>query len=180
MNKYSQKKQDQLLRKLNAGVVGKRKQKDWDRVSRLTVWNKEKVIEEIKKYTLLGDFAKDSNGAYLYAKRNNFLNEVTSYLKRGKRIPYTLEEVKNIAKKYKTRKEFERGKDSTAYQWAYANKKLDEICGHMVVLKKTLTKEQVFEIAKQCKTRNEFNELYRSAYQKAWRNKWLDELFPKK
>ena len=178
--KYSQEEQDKILRKINTGVVGKRLQRHWDMIGTKTQWSKSKVMKELKNYTSLGDFAKNSNGAYLYAKRHNFLDEITLYLKRGKRVPYTLEEVKKIAKKYKTRGEFERGEDSTAWQWAQANGKLDEGCSHMIVFKRRLTKEQDFEIAKQCKTRTELYKLDSGAYSKAHKEKWLDELFPKK
>ena len=51
MSKYSQEEQDQILRKINAGVIGKRKQGNWDQMAKVTTITKKQCIEEAKKYT---------------------------------------------------------------------------------------------------------------------------------
>jgi len=173
---YSQEEQDQILRRLNAGVVGKRQEWVWDRIALKQTWSKDKVMELAKQYKTPDDFHKNEGGASGYAKRNGFWNEVIAHM--SKRNEWDLELVKQVAKQYKTRNEFAHSKEhSGAYDWAKRYNKLNEVCSHMPKFYKD--KAYYYEIAKQYKTRGEFWQHGGYAYKKANKEGWLDEWFPK-
>lgn len=74
--------------------------------------------------------------------------------------PRDIEELKDIACKYRTKKEF-RVKDRNAYTAAYRRGILDELCkyaGIEISERRNITNNQVFEWAKKYKTRKEFKE----------------------
>jgi hypothetical protein len=93
-----------------------------------------------------------------------FLNEVN--------IKNTRESVTELAKKYKTLKEF-REKESSAYQFAYKNGFLRELGLEGDTLH---TKEGVIKLAKNYKTLSDFRNNEAKAYQYAQKNNFLDEL----
>ena len=82
---------------------------------------------------------------------------------------------KKEARKYNTRKEFAKGSGG-AYYWARVNKKLEEVCGHMEVLRREWTLESVKKEAKKYNTRREFEKGSLGAYSWALRNGLLDEV----
>jgi hypothetical protein len=56
---------------------------------------------------------------------------------------------------------------------------LKRLCQKCTVNKykiETLTKEKCRELAKLCKTKKEFSEKYKTAYQKCLKRKWIEEL----
>lgn len=83
------------------------------------------------------------------------------------------------AKKYTTRKDFQTCSGG-AYNAARKNKWLNEICSHMVELKKPTgywTFDKCHEAALNYNTRTEFaNNMHLSAYNSAKRNGWLDDI----
>ena len=87
------------------------------------------------------------------------------------------ENVFKAAKKYKTRKEFDRG-CCGAYKVARKNGWLDEMTWFISPHKPNgyWTKERVFEEAKKYQTRTEFSKGCSSAYTIAIKNKWLSEM----
>jgi hypothetical protein len=174
--KYSQEQQNQILSKINAGVVGTRKEWVWDRITIRTIWDKDKVINETKKYTLYDDFCEKSNGAYNYAKKYGFLEEVTSDL--IKKTFWNVDNASKVAKLYKTKGMFAKSKDKGGYRFLKKNNLLDIYFPKKHV--NEVSKEAHYEVAKTCKTRSEFNSKKGSYYQKSLKKGWLDEWFPKK
>lgn len=90
-------------------------------------WTKEKVFEEARKYKTRKEFKKGCQMAYIVARRNGWLNEMT-WFQNGRIKPkkWTKEIVFAEASKYKTRTEFQKG-CVNAYTSAYKNKWLDEL-----------------------------------------------------
>jgi len=177
MKKYSQKEQEQILRKLNEGIIGKRKQGTWDRIVKKTIFSKKSVLEIAKKYNTLQEFRVNSNGAFQYAERYNFLDELN--LERKFNTDRNFESVKESAKQYNSRYEFQLG-DMPSYSKAQANGWLDEVCLHMVDKKIEYTFEMCKEIASQYSGRTEWATKHQNSYAKALRQEWVDIIFPKK
>jgi predicted GIY-YIG superfamily endonuclease len=90
---------------------------------------------------------------------------------------WTEERCKEEALKYKTRGEFRIGSPS-----AYSSSLkigINDVCSHMITLKKTKeywTKKRCQEVALIYKTRSEYSIKEKSAYSKAWKFDWLDEI----
>ena len=90
-----------------------------------------------------------------------------------------IDNCKNAALECKTRNEFKKKYDA-AYDKSCKNKWLDEICIHMIEIKKPDKywddKNKCRNAAFECKTRKEFSVKYSDAYMKSRKNKWLDEI----
>ena len=83
-----------------------------------------KVKELSKEYTSRGDLQKRNRKLYMYVLRRGWIeklfpNKIRNY--------WDEDSVRNIAKQYKSRKEFETGKHQGAFRYAVANKMLDEL-----------------------------------------------------
>ncbi len=174
--KYSQKEQDQILRKLNAGVIGKRKQGEWDFIAKKTIFTKKSVIETAKKYKYYNDFKKECNGEFQYAERYGFIDELNLERKFVKNRD--LKSVKKIAKQCNSRYEFQQ-KDQGAYGWAKDNGFLDEVCSHMIAQKVTYTFEMCKEIGSKYSGRTDWYNNHQNSYQVALRRGWVSKIFPK-
>lgn len=87
---------------------------------------------------------------------------------------WTKERVFEEARKYRTRKEFEKGCGS-AYVTARRNGWLPEMTW-FINGKIKWTKEKVFEEARKYRTKEEFKKCCRSAYEAARRNGWIPEM----
>lgn len=123
------------------------------------------------------EFAKKFPGAVAKAQKEGWYTEITSHLKHPK-IKWTKEATQEVAKRYKTKTEF-RQHHKGCYDIAYRNKWLDDICTHMIhptKPRKYYTKERCAQLALECKSRSEFRQRYDSAYQRAYKQKWLDEI----
>ena len=141
-------------------------------------YNEEMVIDEVKKYTNLNDFRKNSKPAYTWIIKNKRL-DLISNLQRHDRWMIK-ENVINEALKYKTRVEFGKG-SSGAYVSAHKYGWIDEVCSHMTgkvrvdgVLVKW-TKERVLEVASKYIYLKDFRENDRIALEVGTKNGWLDE-----
>lgn len=88
-------------------------------------WTKEYVFAEARKYQTRSEFYKGCGSAYVVARRNGWLSEMTWFVC-GRIIKWTKENVVAEANKYQTRKEFYKGCQS-AYSVARKNKWLDEL-----------------------------------------------------
>ena len=91
---------------------------------------------------------------------------------------WTKERCQEEALKYNSKSELKK-KRSRVYNISLKNKWLDEICFHMIELKKPnnyWTKERCQEEALKNNTRNEFKNMSRSAYSISLKNKWLDDV----
>jgi hypothetical protein len=71
-------------------------------------WDVEKIKEKIKKYTLLKDLIEQDFGVYSYIKRNKLEYLIHHLLKRQykHKLKYTIDNLQNELKKYKTILEF--------------------------------------------------------------------------
>ena len=99
----------------------------------------------------------------------------------GTIIKWTKEKCREDALKYKTRSEFKM--NSLAYDRAWKNNWLDEICSHMKSPIKPMrywTKEKCKEESLKYLTKNQFQHNSSSAYNVSFKNRWLDEFFPKR
>jgi len=145
-------------------------------------WTKEKCQENALKCNTRKDFYKKYLGSYNAAHRNNWLDELCSHMESIKNVVYwTKEKCQEVSFKCENRNQFKK-KYRSAYNSAYKNNWLDEICAHMLyeshVSNYYWTKEKCQEIALKCNTRKEFCKKYRSAYDGALRNNWMNDICP--
>lgn len=91
---------------------------------------------------------------------------------------WTKERVAAEAAKFETRTGFYKAR-SGAYQKAYRNGYLDEVCAHMrsvKVMPRKWSKEICAELAAKCTSRAEFNKRYPGARAAAGNAGWMDEV----
>jgi isopentenyldiphosphate isomerase len=143
-------------------------------------WTKEKCQEEALKYNSRNEFQRNSGGAYNVSRKNGWLDEMCSHMVELKKQDgyWTKEKCQEEALKYNSRNEF-RKNSGGAYDFSYRKGWLDEICIHMVELKKPSghwTKERCREEALKYNSRNEFQKNSKSAYKASLKNGWLDEI----
>ncbi len=98
-------------------------------------WTKEKCQEEALKYKNRVEFHIKSGGAYTYAIKNGFLDEICSHMipLRKPKGYWSKERCEELALKYNSRSEFERN-EIIAYNSARRNGWLKDICNHMSYL----------------------------------------------
>jgi hypothetical protein len=184
MSKYSQEEQDQILNRLNSGVIGKRKQGTWDYIAKKTLYSKTDILKDALKYESKWEWEKASNPVVLAAKRFGIYEKATAHMKTRNELTYEFCEAE--AKKYTERIRFFEGNPS-AYTKAQRSGWLDSICNHMLPVSITRSRDKIkwtydtckIEAAKY-KTRNEFQKGNQRAYKVSRINKWLDDFFPKK
>ena len=144
-------------------------------------WSKEKCQEEALKYKNRNMFKNSCMSAYNKARKNGWLDEICSHMVYiNKPSGYWNNKLlcQNEAMKYNTRFEFQKNSRS-AYGSAKRNNWLNEICSHMIEVKKPSdywTKEKCHEEALKYKTRTEFYNNEPSAYKKAQENNFLDDI----
>lgn len=83
-------------------------------------WDYESAKNEALKYNSKYEFSKNSNSAYNWSLRNGFLEEFSSHMTGGKKkakVDWTMDELKNEAKKYKIRSQLNKYNKS-AYRYA--------------------------------------------------------------
>lgn len=143
-------------------------------------WTFDRCKDEASKYNSRVEFQKGNGGAYLKAQRNGWLDEISSHMKRplSTKIIWTFESCKKEALNYKKRTEFKKCNGS-AYGIASKNRWLNDICSHMIEIQKS----KDYWIFDKCKeealnynSRFEFQKNNISAYKKAWKEGWLDEI----
>jgi hypothetical protein len=144
-------------------------------------WNFENCKIEALKYNNKTEFIKNAFGAYDVALKNNWVNEICLHMKRpsSKRIIWTKDRCKNLAKECNSRSEFKK-KYLVAYGACVKHGWLDDICSHMIEIKKPSgywTIEKSLEVAKTCTTRTEFKEKYSRAHKILLDNGLLDDIY---
>lgn len=93
--------------------------------------NKDVCRKEALKYQTRSEFQYKSNGAYTYAMRHYFLDEICNHMENHHEIKWNSKEAcAKEALKYKRRIDFARDSNS-AYTYALKHGFLDEICSHM-------------------------------------------------
>lgn len=130
---------------------------------------------EAKKFDNMRDFYVNARAYYEFSKSKGWLISLASFMPDTEAY-WTYEKYKEEAKKYKSRTEF--ATDSPiAYSAARHDKKLDDVCSHMDVLRrKTLTKEECRAIAKKYNTISELQRGDMAVNNAIWRNGWRKEL----
>jgi hypothetical protein len=143
------------------------------------IWTKKKCQEEALKYQSKIDFLKYSCSAYSAAYKNEWLDEICSHIKENRKTPnyWTFEKCKEEVLKYKSFPEL-RLNNSTVYKLIFKNKWIN-LCKHFIRDKKQnkfWTFEKCKEEALKYTLRTEFYKKSGSAYNKATKNKWLDDI----
>lgn len=97
------------------------------------VWTKEKVIKDALKYPNRSSWKGANSSAYTAARTRGWLDEATAHMKRLIKPNgyWTKERIFISAKKYKTRTEWMRSKESAAYNMAREKGWIEEACKHM-------------------------------------------------
>lgn len=143
-------------------------------------WSKENCQIEALKYKTRRTFRLGSGSAYQSASRNNWIDEICSHMKQLKKPSgyWTKENCYKEALKYNTRNEFRIG-NHIPYQIACRNNWIDEMCSHMIPVRKPTgywTKDRCQIEALKYNGRKLFQKNSASAYQYSLKNKWLDEI----
>jgi len=145
------------------------------------MWTKEKCQEVALKCEHKKEFCKKYSGAYSASYRNNWINEICLHMTSIDKKPgyWTKEKCIEISLKCENREQFKK-EFRSAYNSAYKNKWLYEICSHMSyenhVSNNYWTKEKCQEITLKYNTRSEFCKNNRSAYDCALKNNWLNDI----
>jgi len=139
------------------------------------------TITQLTDYININDAKNKENEYVNFYKDNGFniLNSCKTGGLGGNNYIWNKEKCKEEALKYKTKKEYL--KKSPSYFSAHRNKWLDEICSHMIELRKPnkyWTYERCLQEAKNKKTKIEFRKSFR-AYSSALQNNWLNEIYLK-
>ena len=134
--------------------------------------NKRKVLIEnddiINFYKKIIIDVEKNIGLYKSCAISDVLNELKGCRK------HTLESCKEIASKYKTRTEWQKG-DYNSYHYAFKKKWTDECCINMIIKKRIHTLESCKEIASKYKTKTEWAKEDYNSYYYSSKNKLLDE-----
>ena len=144
-------------------------------------WSKEKCFEEAKKYKMRSEFQKNAPHAYALSIKNGWINDMNWFpINRTKPNGYwkNKENFLNEAKKYKSKKELEKG-CLIAYYAGHKYGYLDECTWfenrECLPFGYWKDKEHVMEEAKKYTSRNEFRKGNQSAYWAALKYGYLDE-----
>lgn len=141
-----------------------------------TIWTKELLELEAKKYETRAEFQRSNMSAYQKARRTGVLNEICAHmLWEGGKTTWEKQEIHDEALKYTTRSEFAK-KSANLYGKACEQGILDDVCSHMVVKRIKWTFEKIKAVAANYTTRSEFNYKEKGAYLYAYRKGWLDEI----
>jgi hypothetical protein len=157
-----------ILNKTSTGAIG----------GNVIKWTKEACQAEAKKYNSRSEFYKNSASAYGKALERKWLNEICAHMTclTKPNNYWTKERCKQEALKYKKRTEFESGSGS-AYNKALKKKWIDDICTHMLIIRKNYWTLELCQIeALKYTYRTEFSKNNRNAYQAARAHGWLDKV----
>ena len=140
-------------------------------------WNYETCLKEAKKYRTRTEFSQNNPGAYDAARRNGWLNEYDFFeTKRKPKVYWNRETCFEEAKKYKSRNELKENNNS-AYCAALKNGWLDDYTWFEMKHKpkEYWNNETCYLEAKKYKSKKEFHDKCRFAYELAKTNGWLDD-----
>lgn len=172
--KYSQEEQDQILRRINAGVIGKRKQGTWDRMVKMTTITKKQCLEEALKYNRKSDWQQASAPTYLVSRKRGWFEECSAHMDEYFTV-WTKEYVRETLKG-----DF---KSFTDYTKTYGNREVlerldmvEEVKSLFPNLRKRLTLEDVRKEALKYTTRGKFCKDSGAAYEWARKRKILDDV----
>lgn len=140
-------------------------------------WTKDRCLEISKTCNNRSEFSYNFPRAYQLCCKNNW-NEAFEHMiwKCKPNGFWNKENCHIVAKKYNSRYEFSLN-DESAYKKAIIENWLDDICSHMREGKKPngfWTKDECLKESKKYKTRKEFKEKSKFAYNKCHKNNWND------
>jgi predicted GIY-YIG superfamily endonuclease len=140
-------------------------------------WNKERCQNEALKYNSKKEFQLNSGSSYSTAHKHNWINDICRHMIRptSEKKIWTKDNCRVEALKYLSRTDFMRG-SMGAYLAATRNKYLDEVCQHMVLLRKHWTKELCRIESLKFKNKQEFRRKQSGAYNYAHKNRFLNEI----
>jgi hypothetical protein len=144
------------------------------RIIKVRKYTKEIIINIVKNYTKFTDFYKNEKSAYIAVSKNNW-NDLLSGLERKLIKDNTDKDLFEIAKKYRTKKEF---KENYPSEYLYAQRKglLKNITEHMVSGRFKWTKEKVLEIAEKYNNLTEFRKENKNAHDAAHKHGWFTDV----
>lgn len=142
-------------------------------------WNLERCQEEARKCKIKREWAEKYPSSFDAAVRNEWLDECCTHMIQVQKPKgyWTLERCQEVAKNYKSRKEW-RIKHPSSYSTSCQNGWIDKCCGHMIQINKPhgyWTLKRCEETAKTFSTRSEWQTNHISSYDAAFRNRWLDQ-----
>lgn len=135
------------------------------------------------------EFLNKYPAAYRKSLKRGWHDEICKHMIITPSLPagtWTKEKCRLEAQKYTTRTEFSKH-NSTAYSLAVKKGWLNEICQHMVSIRKLPSgkrppngywnnKQNCAEVAALCSSRTEFQQKYATAYGRSLKNGWIDEI----
>lgn len=137
-------------------------------------WTKEEVEFEAKKYNKKNDFKKNSPLAYVAAKNNGWLDDVTKNMIQNKQ--WTYDEVIQIALKYNNVKDFKKY-DNKAYNISKSRGWYYDVTSHMDrEIHSDYTENELKDIASKYETIKDFYTNDNGAYYSALRKGILDDI----
>lgn len=140
-------------------------------------WTLTMCQTEAMKFSNMREFYTYSRNAYKAADKHGWLDKICLHMPSTLRY-WTYNRIKEeIERKgYKTKKEFKIN-NSIAYNAAYKNGWLDELCQGMKVLRrKKFSKKECILVAKSYKYIVDFEKADQAIYNAARKNGWLDEV----
>lgn len=154
-------------------------------------WNRDEVRKVLPKVKTITELSVKFSGAYRWAKTHDpeFFDELRQHFNTNYSF-VSDEELRAVCEKYTTVEELYTN-ENQAYQALVRRKLLDTYGAHLIrkqpvrveaTSRKPLgywTKERCAEIATKYKNRSEMQKNDQTAYQKSYRNGWLDEFFGK-
>jgi hypothetical protein len=141
---------------------------DYREISEYKKWTEDEIRQVAKKYQKPSDFKNNDKAAYSAANRKGkeFFNDITSHMDKSYYTFWTDEMLRELAKKFKTKSEFQNA-ESSAYNSALRKGMdfLNDITSHMDKKKKDRWSDEDLEKeAKKYQNRGDFQKYSNSAY----------------
>jgi hypothetical protein len=146
------------------------------------IWKKERCLEEARRFTCTRDWKAGSPISYQASLDHGYFQDCTRHFKPLRRKPWTLPELKKLAKQYSSRNEFKR-RHRGAYEAALVQGVMNVIFKHVPRLengRKVETRYSVIDmkdLAQVSKSRSKFRKRHHAMYQWASKRNLLKEIF---
>ena len=137
-------------------------------------WTKELVQKEAEKYGNRGEFQKKSSNAYEAARRNGWIDDVTTHMVIKRNNNWTYDDIFRIAQNYDRFIDF-RNNENGAFLFDKRNGFIDDIISHMK-RNTRWDKKKIHDIALKYKHRSEFEKNDQNAYNAALRMGIMDDV----
>lgn len=142
-------------------------------------WTYDKCKKEALKYKSKSLLKKNNISVYNKIIKNKWM-ELCEHMKRPENYnkKWTYDKCKEIALKYKTKKDFSE-QDNGAYQYSVKKHFIDDICKHMIKNKRKVkyTFQYCLSIASKYNSKNDFYQNEKSIYTTCSKNGWLNEIY---